>query len=207
MRNPRKVLLTILLIFAGWWLLQKFDVLPPFRNPFKAEEVVIDKTPILVKEIQSIGQLITYSALDEVVVDSTILTRGSSFVHSFNRMSPFPLPSADKHLVLIAKGKILAGTNMASLTNESVTIKNDTIWIVLPKPQIIDAIVNPTDFETFVEKGSWTHYEVTLVKIKARRKMIDRALQRKILEKAGTKSRDILTGFLKSMGYKNVFVS
>lgn len=206
MRKRRKTIAALIIIFAILWLLSSLDLLPSL-NIFKPKAVVIDETPILIKEIKSIGQLVTYTSFDEVVVSSIMASKGSAFVNSVNRLSPVPvLPSADKQLVLIVRGKILAGTNLSLLNGSSIVIKNDTVRLFLPKPQILDAIVNPSDFETFVESGLWSSNEITQVKISARKKMIDRALQQNILEKAGSKSKAIMENFLGSMGYKNVFV-
>jgi hypothetical protein len=205
--RKRKGLIVVVVMIAGFWLVQKLDFLPSLKNIFRSKQVVINETPILIKDIKALGQLITFSSLDEVVADSIIVTPGSRFVNSFNRLAPVPLlPSADKQLVLIGKGKVLAGTDLSLLSDSSVTLKNDTLTVFLPKPQIFDAILNPGDFETFVEKGEWSSEEVTLVKIKARRKMIERALQKNILEKAGQKSKAIMLDFLQNMGYKKVFI-
>ncbi len=207
MRNLRNIIITIIILIATYWVLQDAVALRSWEAIFAARPVLIDKTPILIKEIKSIGQLITYTSYDEVVADSVIVTRGSAFVNAFNHLSPVPLlPSADKQLVLIVKGKVLVGTDLSLLTDTSVTITNDTVTLFLPKPKIIDAIVNPSDFETFVEKGNWTIKEVTLVKIKARRKLEARALQQDILAKADTKAKTIMQDLLGSMGYKKVLI-
>jgi len=207
MKKSRNVLITIFIIVAAYWLLQKTHVLPSIRDIFRARPVVIDETPILIKEIKSIGQLITFTDYDEVVADTVILTRGSAFVNAFNRLAAVPLlPSADKQLVLIAKGKVLAGTNLFVLTDSSLTIRNDTVTLFLPKAAIIDAIVNPSDFEVFIEKGQLTSQEVTLVKLQARRKLQSRALQQNILGKADAKAKTVMKDFLESLGYRKVVV-
>ncbi len=207
MKKLRRIVVIIIIAAAGFWLLQKLDVIPSLKSIFTSQPVSIDETPILIKEIKSIGQLITYSSSDEVVADSVILTTGAAFVNSFNRFSPMPLlPSAEKKLVLIGRGKVLAGTDLSLLTDTSVSIQNDTLRIYLPKAKILDAILNPGDFETFVEKGDWSQAEVTLVKIQARRKMIAHALQQNILPKAETKAKAIIEDFLGKMGYKHILV-
>src|SRR4051812_44019013 len=107
MRKIVKTILIISMAFLVYWLLQKGQVLRPWKDLFTAKEVVIDETPILISQIKSIGQLITYAAYDEVVADTIITTRGSAFVNSFNSLAPIPvLPSADKQLVLIGRGRV-----------------------------------------------------------------------------------------------------
>lgn len=198
---------TVLLVFVIAYLVFTKVVVPSMRNIFTSKPVVIDETPILIKEIRSIGQLITYTSFDEVVADTTIKTKGSAFVNNFNRITRLPmLPSADKQLVLIGRGKVLVGTDLSLLTDSSLSIRNDTLRIYLPKAQILDAILNPSDFETFVEKGEWSNEEVMWVKAKARRKMIEHAIQQNILPKADTKAKIVMENFLHNLGYKHVYV-
>lgn len=207
MRKVRNIILTVIIVIGAYWLLQKAKLIPSFQDIFRAKPVVIDETPVLIKSIQSIGQLVTCSFFDEVVADSVILTPAASVVNVFNRLAPVPLlPSARKQLVLIGRGKVLAGTNLSLLTDTSLIIKNDTLTIFLPRPQILASILNPGDFETFIEEGNWTSDEVTLVKLKARRKMEEHALQQNILSKAHKKSKAVIEEFLRNMGYKNINV-
>lgn len=207
MNRLRNTVVTVFIIISAYWLLQKMKIIPSFRNILSAKPVVIDETPILIKSIKSIGQLVTYSFFDEVVADSVIVTSQASFVNAFNRLAPVPLlPAADKRLVVIGRGKVLAGTDLSILTDSSIIIKNDTLTFFLPKAQILENILNPGDFETFIEEGDWTGQEVTLVKLKARRKMEERALQQHILDKAQIKSKSIMENFLRNMGYKNINV-
>lgn len=207
MKRLKTILIVTVLGIAAYWVLTRMDVIPSVGDLFKSQPVIIDKTPILVKEIKSIGQLITYSWYDEVVVDSAVSTRGSRMVDAFNLLAPIPLlPSASKKLVLIGRGRVLAGTDLTQVSGNNISLKNDTLELRLPPARILDAILNPSDFETFLEKGEWHSNEVTLIKIKARNKMIQRALKNGILQKAGERSKLIMTDFLSKMGYKQVII-
>jgi hypothetical protein len=207
-RRLRNIALVALIIVVLIAILRKAGIVPSFADIFKAKPVAIDETPVLIKEIRSIGQIITATAYDEVVIDSVVVTNASRIINSINAVSPFPvLPSSQKQIVIIAKGKILAGTDLNLLTNESLKVSKDTVWLQLPRTKIIDAIMNPSDFETFEEKGTWTNEEVTAVKLRARQKMIDRALDQNIIEKASTKSKSVMEGFLRAAGFKTVIVS
>ncbi len=205
-RLKRNVLIVAGLVIAIW-LLQKLNIIPSAKDIFSSKPVVIDKTPILIKEIKSIAQLITVAAYDEVVVDSVIVDKGSKIGKIFNPFSPYPiLPVVDKRIVLIGRGKVLAGTNLDNLKEGSIKVDNDTITLRLNRAVILDAIINPSDFETFDEKGKWTAEAVTAVKLKARQKMIDRALQHHILQKADAKAKAVMQNLLLSAGYKQVNV-
>ena len=44
---------------------------PSLSKLWKPAEVTIDKTPVIITQVKAIAQLITISAYDEIVVDST----------------------------------------------------------------------------------------------------------------------------------------
>jgi hypothetical protein len=209
MKKPtiRDILFVLLIATAAIWLMSKLNKLPSFGDIFASKPVVIDQTPILIKEIKTIAQLVTVTSYDEVVVDSLVFDKKAAFVEAFRIVAPLAmLPSLQKQLVLVAKGKVLAGTNLQKLRPESILIKEDTITLNLPGAEILEAVVNPSDFETFEEKGVWSDTEVTRVKMKARSKMIDRALRQNILTKADNKAKAIMENFLRNAGYKVVYV-
>jgi hypothetical protein len=206
MRSLKKLIIFIIAIFIGIWILQKLNIFPS-TNPFKSKPVEIEETSLLIKEIKSIAQLITVVAYDEVVVDSTIVDKGSRILKFFNPLSPYPiLPVVNKRIVLIGKGKVYAGTELKNLESGDITVDNDTVTLKLKPAIILDAIINPGDFETFDETGVWNDQAVTAVKLKARQKIIDRALQQNILQKADVKAKAVMTNFLLGSGYDHVKV-
>ena len=196
----------VVVITIFFWLLNKLSKIPSIRSLFTAEKVVIDRTPILIKNIKTIAQLVTVTAYDEVVVDSLVYNRAAAVFDMFRSVTPLAmLPSPQKQLVLIGRGKVLAGTNLQKLNDQSIVIHNDTAWIQLPQAEILEAIINPLDFETFEESGKWSDDEVIAVKVKARDKMISRAIERGILEKADKKANAVIENFLHSAGFKVVY--
>ncbi len=207
-RMLRKIISVAAIAIAGIWLLQKINVLPTLREIFSPKPVVIDETPVLIKEIRSIGQLITATLYDEVVIDSIEITKGSRFVRSFNAIVPFRiLPSADKQIVLVARGKVLAGTDLNLLADSSMKISGDTVWLQLPRTKILDAIINPSGYEIFVENGNWSPQAVTAVKLKAREMMIDHAFEQNIIDKASMKTKAVMEDFLHAAGFKIIMLS
>ena len=208
MKIVRNFVITVLVICTCFWLLGKLNVIPSLRDVFKPKAVAIDETPILIKEIKSIGQLITYSSVDEVVVDSVITTRVSSAIDALNRVTPFAiLPSGTKRLVLICRGKVFAGTDLSQLNDTSISVSQDTVRLHLPKATILDAIINPADVETFAEEGTWSPDEVAAVKLKAKRLIQERAIKQDIVKKASEKSTAMMESYLRNLGYAQVYVS
>lgn len=180
---------------------QRIKILPSFEDMFLPKPVIIDNTPILVKEIKSLSQLITITAYSEIVVDSV-----KQFTVPILPGVSAPIHLLDNELVLVGKGKVLAGIDLTKITAKDIYVKDDSVSITLPKAEILQVITNPSDFETFNETGNWTDAEVTAVKIKLRNKMIADAMQQSILPKAIAVANIMMENFLRSAGFKKVNV-
>lgn len=202
MRKLKPYLLLALIVILIVLLLPTFFKIPSITNIFKPKSVTIDETPILIKDIRSIGQLITYVAYDEVVADSIIPSNTSALIRAFNTVSPVNLPTTDKRLVLIQKGKVFAGLDLAKLRDEDVKVTNHTAYIRLPAPTILEVVSNPSDIEIFSEQGKWNEGEVAAVKMKAQRMLVQRAQQRGIIDRAGVKASSLIDKFVTDAGYK-----
>jgi Protein of unknown function (DUF4230) len=200
LKQLKKIAIIILICVAGWWVLGKVNLLPSFSDIFQSRTVVIDNTPILIKEIQQIAELTTAISYDEVVVDSVKLNTTPSI-----RTNPFiPAPASIDRIVLIARGKVIAGSDLQQLKDEQIVIVKDSVSIQLPAPKILNVIINPSDFETFSEKGNWSNTEVTLVKEKAIRILEQRAIKQNILLVADKKAKLVLEKLLHSIGFTKV---
>ncbi len=202
-----RFIVLMLLILAGIYAMKRTQLLPSFADVFNSRAVEIENTVILVKEINNLAQLITISAYNEVAIDST--KRGWSLFNNPLIPSLLNLPNlkkADHKLVLIGKGKILAGVNLAKLTSTDVFIQKDSVSVMLPKAEIFQVILNPSGFEVFEETGTWTDDEVKAVKIKLRDKLVANAMEENILQKAGTRAVSIMENFLRAAGFKKVTV-
>jgi hypothetical protein len=206
MRTFKKAFIVIAAIIINVWVFQKLNLIPSAKDLFAEKAVVIDETPIILKQVKSIAQLITVTSYDEVVVDSVIIDKGSKIGKILNPFSPYPFLPVDKKIVLIGRGKVLAGTELGNLKEGNITVANDTITVELNHAMILDAIINPSDFETFEEKGNWSDEAVRAVKLKARQMIIERALQHNILQKANVKAKAVMENILLSAGYKYVNV-
>lgn len=200
-------IIIVTLLLAGIFLLQHRNWIPSFSEIFKSRPVQIDNTAILIKEINNLAQLITISAYNEVVIDSTKPGKPmfkNPFIPVMLHIPAIKAPA--EKLVLIGRGKILAGVNLAKLGAGDIYLKDDSVSIRLPKAEILQVIINPSDFETFEEKGKWADDEVKAVKIKLREKLIANSLQQNILPKASAKAILILQNFLSQTGFKKVQV-
>ncbi len=193
-------IIVAILFFPNKWF-------PSLMNIFKQQPVIIENTPILIKEINELAQLCTITAFDEVVADSVVIRMKSGIETLIPDFSGFGTsPVTGKRIVIIGKGKVVAGVDLKNLNAQSVFVQGDSVALALPRAMVLDAIMNPSDFDTFIETGDWSNEAVTAVKIKARKKMIERAMQQGILEKANSRSVMLLENFLRGLGFKKVVV-
>ncbi len=187
------------------FLFQKINWLPSFKNIFASKPVVIEETPIIIKEINTLSQLITVTYSDEVVMDEAKPGKGVSSIMSAG-IGMMLLPATDR-LVMIGKGKVFAGIDLKALTEKDVITNGDSIHVSLPAAQILNTVINPSGFETFDEKGDWNEEAVTALKIKIKNELTKRALQQNILRQAEERSRNIIETFLKSTGFNKVNIT
>lgn len=198
------VLLLLILIFLAWRYASPFS---SFKNLFKPKPVVVDDALLVVTEIKNIAQLMTVEAYNEVVIDSTRYPFGVP-PSVFNAIPGNPLGLlGSSQLVLIVRGKVIAGVDLKAFGQNNIRLKNDSLFVQLPSATVLDIITNPSDVETFMERGTWNEAAATTLKIKARNKLVQQALTQGILQQADGKARNIVYGFLKNLGYKTVTVT
>ncbi|MEP7232674.1 MAG: DUF4230 domain-containing protein [Ginsengibacter sp.] len=200
-----KYSLIVAAVFLVIFLFQKINWLPSFKNIFASKPVVIEETPIIIKEINTLSQLITVTYSDEVVMDEAKPGKGVSSIMSAG-IGMMLLPSTDR-LVMIGRGKVFAGIDLKALTEKDVITNGDSIHVSLPAAQILNTVINPSGFETFDEKGDWNEEAVTALKIKIKNELTKRALQQNILRQAEERSRNIIETFLKSTGFNKVNIT
>ena len=188
----------LLIIF----LFQKINWLPSFKNIFSSKPVLIEETPVIIKEINTLAQLITITYSDEVVMDTAKIGNGMPSLLP-TAIGSILTPSVDK-LVIIGRGKVIAGTDLKNLQEKDIAVTNDSIHVFLPHAKILQTITNPSDFETFIEQGKWDEASVTALKIKIRNKISQNALNQNILQQADVRSKNIIETFLRNTGFKKI---
>ena len=203
MKRIRNILIIILLLLIAGWLFTKYKSLPPFSSIFKPKPVLIENTPVVVKQIQAIAQLITISAYEEMVADTTVTDTRTIDIPL---LPAIVLPSPTRKLVIIGKSTTNIGIDMQQLRDSDISGTKDSIHIILPAAQILDAIVNPSDVEVFIEEGAWDNTAVTNLKNKIRYLAISDAMSRGLLAQSERKAVDVLTNFFKAAGYQKVVV-
>lgn len=173
-------------------------------NIFKEQPIVIDKTANVVENIHSLTEFttVTYYKAHAIAKQKT-----SDIAISGIKLSLLgrPLTTQDE-LVLTITGKVRAGFDLSELDEQDIAIDTASITLQLPKPRILDVITNPSDFETFVESGTWSHDEVTSHKKEARAVIEKEVLKDGILELAEKTGREKITLFLQALGFRKVII-
>jgi hypothetical protein len=203
MKRIRNILIIILLLLIAGWLFTKYQSLPSFSSIFKPKPVLIENTPVVVKQIQAIAQLVTISAYEELVADTTVTDTRTI---NIPLMPAIVLPSPTRKLVIIGKSTTNIGIDMQQLRDSDISGTKDSIHIILPAAQVLDVIVNPSDVEVFLEEGAWDNTAVTNLKNKIRYLVVSDAMSRGLLSQSERKAVDILTNFFKAAGYNKVVI-
>jgi Protein of unknown function (DUF4230) len=206
-RWVRKPLVIALLVLALILAIQKLNWLPDFSKWFAAKPLLIDNTPLVIKEIKSISQLYTAQLYAEVVADSAVMNTAGVANTTLRAigMPTLPIPEGRK-LVLIVKGKVVAGVNLQSLGPKDIFTDKDSIAVQLPPAEILDVITNPSDIETFMEEGTWTERERTAVKNKARTYLLKEAARQRLTSKASEQAVMVMEHFLRTAGYNKIYI-
>lgn len=211
----------IIVLFIGSLLLayaaiSKVTGMPSLKSFFKKETSVIENTPIIVREMKKIAQLLTQRYYDECIVDSVV---GDKIEHASEMMINNPillnkglylrkdgLVLVDRRYVLIASGLVKAGFDLQTMNENDIEVFEDSISCVLPAPVVTDVIINPSGFETFEEKGFWTFNERKAIQQRAKSRLKSSAIQKGILEKSREQGIMTLQRFFKSLGYEKVYI-
>jgi len=203
MKKKIKIFIGLIMIAAFVWVIIKIKNMPSFTNLFTAKKVVIENSPVVVKQIQSLAQLVTVSMYDEIVADTSRadirhfqlpLLPDMNFYKDLNR------------LVIISKVVVHVGINLQELNADNITGTKDSLHLLLPDAEVMDAIINPSDVEVFIEDGDWSSQAVANLKNKIRTIAIINAQSRGLFAQSQNKAQQILSDFFIAAGYKKVTI-
>lgn len=203
MKRIKNLLIMVVVIALSLWLFFKIRSLPSVSDLFTPKKVVIENTPVVVKQVQALAQLVTVSMYEELVADSTA---------TVNRTMQIPLlpditlSSEAKRLVIIGKVTAQVGIDMQQMSNLDITGTKDSIHIVLPAAQVLDAIINPSGTSVFIEEGDWSNDAIVKLKQKIQYLAVADAQSRGLLLQSENKAREILTSFFTAAGYQKVVI-
>ncbi len=173
-----------------------------FSLSFSKKPKIAD-TKNVVEHVREISEFTTACYYEEFVVHETKMVAKEGLL-GFHKEQP---DSAQNELVLLLKGIARAGFDLSKLTEGDLVAHSDTLAINLPAPELFDVIINPSDYEVFVEKGKWSHEEIQAFQIQAKEHLRTHALEEDIIGKAKIEGKERLANLFKTFGYKVVEVS
>ena len=193
----------------------------------KRVENDIEKTANVVSEINKIKELTTACFYEELAIkevrydtiralkssNNTPEEERSKIKDIFKKMSDKITGTAAKvtrssnEIVLIGKGKVRAGFDLAKIEEKDIRIKNDTLYVTLPPVELFDIIMNPSDFTTEYENGKWSHELVRPIKEKAKEQLEKDAIECGLLDNSKESCVTKLTEMFKTFGFKTVYVT
>lgn len=187
------LILVALIVFVVRWC----------NKPGSNDELEIENTPMRVEMIRNIAEIATISYKDEVVADTVEFYKDAQeqFTGTLEKLTDphdfkYGIRSEwiKRRLTLIVQGEIRYGFDLTHF--DLRTQENDSVLtVMLPQPIVTDIIVTPSSTEVFLENGHWRDYEVRQLHNKARRKLIQGAVQLKLEQKA----RDNMESLLKQL--------
>lgn len=165
--------------------------------------LTIDKTVNVAEEIKKIGEFTSVSSYEELVLANEKVS--TSTANSLTQR--FLNDTVMDELVLIAKGRVRAGFDLRKVAPHEIDAHGDTLTITLPQPEIFDVIINPKDYEIYVEKGQWKHEEVTAMQRNLKEILLAHAEEDNLLEKANEFGVKKLTALFKTFGFNKITIN
>ena len=203
MKRIKNLLILIVVISLSLWLFFKIKNLPSVSDLFAPKKVTIENTPVVVKQVQALAQLVTVSMYEELVVDSNATDKRTM---QLPLLPDITLSSEAKKLVIIGKVTTHVGIDMQQLSNLDITGTKDSIHIILPAAEVLDAIINPSGVSVFTEEGNWSNDAIVKLKQKIQYLAIADAQSRGLLSQSESKAREIFTNFFMAAGYQKVVI-
>jgi len=185
-----QIVLLLAIVIMLYNPLAKIGLLPSLGRIFHIQPPRIDETPVIIQQVKNIAQMFTQTFYDEYVYDTgTIRT---------------PLLSVNKRLIFIAKGEVISGFDLSNLNEKAIIRRDKSIVVKLPPARILDVVINPSGFETFIEEGEITFEESKKFHEDARRIFERNALEKGILKNSSEQGRQMLEKFFRLLGFETV---
>lgn len=203
MKTVRKIitLLTVIIVVGvGLYVAYKFTHLFDFLK----RELSIEKTANVVEEVKKIGEFTTACYYEEVPLrDIRIDTIKREGLFGIGAGKTFK----ENEIVLIGKGRVRAGFDLAKVKDGDMNVHGDTLEMKLPRAELFDIIMNPSDFTTEYESGTWSHELTKPIKERAKADLEKNAIDYGILQKAEESGLKRLEMLFKTFGFNTVLLT
>ncbi len=171
---------------------------------FEKEPLKIDQTVNIVEEIRNIGEFTSTCYYEEIVIKSS---KSNEFNDTkLGRLTAKVMDEVIDEIVILANGKVRAGFDLSKVNPSSIMASGDTLAITLPQAEIFDVILNPSDYEIYVETGKWSHETVSALQTEASDSLHTHALNFGIIAKAEKSGLTKLNQLFKTFGFNHITI-
>lgn len=203
MKTVRKIitLLTVIIVVcAGLFVAYKFTHMFDFLK----RDLSIEKTTNVVEEVKKIEEFTTACYYEEVPLrDIRIDTIEREGLFGIGAGKSFK----ENEIVLVGKGRVRAGFDLSKVKDGDMNVQGDTLEMKLPQAEMFDIIMNPSDFTTEYEKGTWSHELTKPLKERAKADLEKNAIDYGILQKAEESGLKRLEMLFKTFGFNTVLLT
>ena len=167
----------------------------------RAARLQIERTELLVDQVRRIGELSSAGFYEELVLTD----RDESVLAELKRATGLNRLTGNDDFVIICKGRVRAGFDLTKVQETDFSTSGDTLRLTLPPVEILDVVINPTDYELFA--GHRSHEETIGIVLLAKQRLRSDAVRSGILDQAERSAAGTLRRFFSAMGYREVVVS
>jgi hypothetical protein len=200
MKIVLKIILPLVLLGGVYAFLSYKNILPSI-GLFKSQEIQLRETPLILEDVKDIAELFTATSYEEIFIDTTKSVENSTLKKIFTFKK-----NHGERFVLLARGTCMAGTDLSGINESDITVQDSSLTIKIPQAKIISTIVNPSDYEIYIDEGTWKPSEVKKIKAYAEEKIRQLAIKDGLLVKAQARTELLLKQFFNSIGYTNVTI-
>jgi hypothetical protein len=194
----------VILVLVGVYFGLKV-AFPNFSFSFK-RELKIAETANVVEQIKKISEFTTACYYEEFVLTKERNDAPNRNISKALGLMHVEADSIHNEIAIICKATVRAGYDLSEISENELKVSNDTINITLPAPKVFDVIMNPSDYEVFVEEGKWTHEEITAMQTDAQKEVLVNAINTGILQKVNEVGKVRIEEFFKTFGFNVVNV-
>ena len=187
------VLVILALALLLWLVFQRY-----LRRPAAERGLRIDKTAAVVEQVRRMGELSSAGFYEELVLTD----RDDSYLGELRRLDGVRRIAGSGDFVIICKGRVRAGFDLTKMKPSDFSVSGDTLRVTLPPVEVLDVIINPTDYEHF--SGHRTHEETVGIILQAKQRLRADAVQAGVLDQAEASGVASLQRLFSSLGYRQV---
>ena len=167
----------------------------------REERLQIERTELLVDQVRRIGELSSAGFYEELVLTD----RDESVLAELKRATGLNRLTGNDDFVIICKGRVRAGFDLTKVQETDFSTSGDTLRLTLPPVEILDVVINPTDYELFA--GHRSHEETIGIVLLAKQRLRSDAVRSGILDQAERSAAGTLRRFFAAMGYREILLT